>query len=189
MPIRVVIADDEPLIRMGVRCILEEAGHTVMAECATGREVLDAVRADRPDLVLLDIRMPGGGGIEVARQLMAEGGVPVVFLTAYGDQQLVSDATEAGGYGYILKPVDERQLLAAIDVALARWRDLRAAQDALETRKLVERAKGVLMQRLGLSEEDAYELLRRRSRNSRRPLREVARDVLAASRSFDPRSR
>ncbi len=184
MPVRVVVADDEPLIRMGVRCILEDAGHVVVAECGSSDEVVDAVRRHAPDVVLLDIRMPGQGGLEVARQLAAEHPVPIVFLTAYGDRTLVLEAAQAGGYGYILKPVNERQLLAALELAAARWQDIQGLKDALETRKLVERAKGILMQRLGLSEEDAYELLRRRSRNSRRPLRDVARDVLTANEAF-----
>lgn len=185
---RIVIADDEAVIRMGVRCILEDAGHTVVGEASSGSEALRLVRELSPDLVLLDIRMPPPDGIEVARRLKADSPAPVIFLTAFSDRQLLADAAEAGGYAYIVKPLNEREVLAAVEMASARWNELDAVKDALETRKLVERAKGILMQRLGLREDDAYRLLHRRSRHLRRPLRDVARDVLLADEAFRPRS-
>ena len=184
---RILIADDEAVIRMGIRCIMEDAGHTVVAEAASGAEVLSLVPKLSPDLVVLDIRMPEPNGIEVARRLKAEFPVPVIFVTAFSDRSLLDEAADAGGYGYIVKPVNEREVLAAVALATARWNELHEAREALETRKLVERAKGVLMQALGLSEDDAYHLLHKRSRNRRRPLREVARDVLVADQVFRPR--
>jgi two-component system, response regulator PdtaR len=175
---RIVIADDETVIRMGVRAILEDAGQTVVGEASTGAAALRIVPEVAPDLVMLDIRMPAPDGIEVARRLRTEFPVPIVFLTAFSDRRPLFDAAEAGGYGYIVKPVREGEILAAVAVAVARWDELHAARDALETRKLVERAKGILMQRPNLSEGDAYRLLHRRSRHLRKAMREVARDIL-----------
>ena len=184
---RIVVADDEAVIRMGVRCILEDAGHTVVGEASSGNEALTLVRELCPDLIILDIRMPSPDGIEVSRLLKKDCSAPIIFLTAFSDRALVADAAEAGGFAYIVKPMREGEVLAAVDLAAARWHELHAAKNALETRKLVERAKGILMQRLGLREEDAYRLLHRRSRHLRRPMREVARDVLLADEAFRPR--
>lgn len=181
---RIVIADDEAVIRMGVRAILEDAGHKVIGEASTGQDVLRLVPEVVPDLVILDIRMPAPDGIEVARRLRAEFPVPVVFLTAFSDRRLLFEAADAGGYGYIVKPVREGELLAAVALAAARWDELHAVKDALETRKLVERAKGILMHRLNLSEDDAHHLLHRRSRHLRKAVREVARDILETDQAL-----
>ncbi len=181
---RIVIADDEAVIRMGVRCILEDAGHTVVGEASSGRDALALVAELAPDLVLLDIRMPSPDGIEVARRLKTDAPVPAIFLTAFSDRALLAEAADAGGYAYIVKPINEGEVLAAIEVTSARWNELHAAKDALETRKRVERAKGILMQRLNLSEDDAYRLLHRRSRNLRKQMREVAHDILATDQAF-----
>ncbi|MCS7235918.1 MAG: response regulator [Armatimonadota bacterium] len=175
---RIVIAEDEAVVRMGVRAILEDAGYRVVGEAADGQECLDLVRAHDPDLVILDVRMPPPNGIEVARRLRETSPRPVVFLTAFADRDLLEQAAAAGAFGYVVKPVVGTELLAAVELAWARWRELQDAHEALETRKLVERAKGVLMRRLGLGEEEAYRLLQRRSRNLRRPMREVAQAVL-----------
>jgi response regulator NasT len=185
---RIVIADDEAVIRMGVRVILEDAGHTVIGEASTGSDVLRIVPEVVPDLVLLDIRMPSPDGIEVARRLRTEFPVPVVFLTAFSDRRLLFEAADAGGYGYIVKPVHEGEILAAVAVAAARWDELHAARDALETRKVVERAKGILMRRLNLSEDDAHHLLHRRSRHLRKAVREVARDILETDQAIRQQS-
>jgi len=185
---RIVIADDEAIIRMGVRAILEDAGHQVVGEASTGGDVLRLVPEVVPDLVVLDIRMPSPDGIEVARRLRAEFPVPIVFLTAFSDKQLLLEAAQAGGYGYIVKPVQDGEILAAVEVAAARWNELHAAKDALETRKIVERAKGILMRRLNMSEEDAYQLLHRRSRHLRRAMREVAHDILETDQAIRRRT-
>lgn len=183
---RIVVADDEAMIRMGIRCILEDAGHTVVGEASSGSEVLSLVHELRPDLVLLDIRMPPPDGIEVARRLMTDHPVPVIFVTALDDRMLMADAAQAGGYAYIVKPVREGEVLAAVELAAARWRESHGATDASETRTLVDRAKGILMRRLGLSADDADYLLHQRSRALHRSLREVARDVLRADETFRP---
>ena len=185
MSLRIVIADDEAVIRMGLRTMLEERGYHVVGEAGDGKRVLDLVEKMRPDLVFLDIKMPGLDGLAVAQQLAETHSVPVILLTAYGERSLVDRARQAGVMGYLMKPLRETDLEPAIEVALARFRDLRSLaeeitdlQETLETRKLVERAKGALMQRLGLSEEDAYLRIQRASRTSRRSMKEIAQEVL-----------
>jgi response regulator NasT len=183
--LRIIIADDEAVIRMGLRTMLEERGYQVVGEAGDGKRVLDLVEKMHPDLVFLDIKMPGLDGLAVAQQLAETHSVPVILLTAYGERSLVDRARQAGVMGYLMKPLRETDLEPAIEVALARFRDLRSLareltdlQETLETRKLVERAKGVLMQRLGLSEEDAYLRLQRAGRTSRRSMKEIAQQVL-----------
>ena len=186
MSLRIIIADDEAVIRMGLRAMLEERGYAVVGEAAEGRRAVDLVEKLRPDLVFLDIKMPGLDGLAAAEQLIAAHRVPVIILTAYGDRALIDRAREAGVMGYLMKPLREADLEPAIQVALARYRDLQALaeevtdlQDALEARKLVERAKAALMQRLGLSDEEAYRRIQEASRTTRRPMKDVAREVLA----------
>jgi response regulator NasT len=184
--LRVVIADDEAVIRMGLRTMLEERGYRVVGEAGDGARLLDLVAKLRPDLVFLDIKMPGLDGLAAAERLGEKDRVPVIVLTAYGDRNLVERAQRAGVMGYLMKPLREADLAPAIELALARFRDLEALteevsdlRDTLETRKLVERAKGTLMQRLGLSEEEAYRRIQSASRASRRSMQEIAREVLA----------
>lgn len=186
MTLRVVIADDEAVIRMGLRTMLEERGYRVVGEAGDGARLLDLVAKLRPDLVFLDIKMPGLDGLAAAERLAEKDRVPVIVLTAYGDRSLVERAQRAGVMGYLMKPLREADLAPAIELALARFRDLEALteevtdlRDTLETRKLVERAKGTLMQRLGLSEEEAYRRIQSASRASRRSMQQIAREVLA----------
>lgn len=186
MSLRIVIADDEVVIRMGLRAMLEERGYAVVGEAADGQRAVDLVAKLRPDLVFLDIKMPGQDGLAAAKQVAAAHRVPVIILTAYGDPSLISRAQEAGVMGYLMKPLRESDLEPAIQVALARHHDLLALaaevtdlQDALEARKLVERAKAALMQRLGLSDEEAYRRIQAASRGARRPMAVVAREILA----------
>jgi response regulator NasT len=183
--LRIVIADDEAVIRMGLRAMLEERGYRVVGEAGDGRRLLELVERLRPDLVFLDIKMPGLDGLAAAERLAETHRLPVIVLTAYGERDLVERARQAGVMGYLMKPLREADLQPAIEVALARFRDLQALaqevsglQETLEVRKLVERAKGVLMQRLGLGEEDAYLRMQRASRNTRRPMKEIARRIL-----------
>lgn len=181
--LRILVADDEAIIRLGLRGMLAQMGHEVLL-AADGREAVNAARASRPDLALLDIRMPHMDGLEVARTLNERQPMPIIFLTAYSEQDLIAEAAELKAQNYLIKPVDERDLVAAIPLAVARYRDTQAAQsriDELEetitTRKLIDRAKGILMQ-AGSTEDEAYHTLQKRARDERVSMRQVAEDIL-----------
>ena len=180
----VLIADDESIIRLGLKQILEEAGHTVY----TAENGVSAVRmADsiHPDLVVLDIKMPEMDGLEAARLIYDSAQVPIIFLTAYGEQSLIERASRLPVMGYLIKPIKEAELLAMIEVATLRFEEHnRTAQTAAELeeeaapRRAVDRAKGLLMQRQGISELDAYHILQERARTERRTLLEVAEELI-----------
>ncbi len=183
---RILVAEDETIIRLDLRKTLEEAGFQVCAEARNGEEAVALAARERPDLAIMDVKMPRLDGIEAARRILAERPIPIVMLTAYDQEELVSRAVEAGVFGYLVKPFRPFDLLPAIRAALARHAELQALREeaeslaeALETRKLVERAKGLLMTRERLSEEDAFARLRRASQTSGRPLKVVAEAVVA----------
>jgi len=185
-PTRILVAEDETIIRLDLREMLERAGFEVCAEARDGDEAVALARSAEPDLALLDVKMPKLDGIEAARQILNERPIPIVMVTAYGEQELVSRAVEAGVFGYLVKPFRETDLLPAIETARARHAelvDLRqeadSLADALAARKAIERAKGLLMERDGLSEQDAYARLRKASQVSGRPLRVVAEALIA----------
>ena len=178
---RILIGEDETIIRLDLKEILERAGFEVCAEARDGEEAVELARAEEPDLA-----MPRLDGIEAARRILAERPIPIVMLTAYGQDELVARAVEAGVFGYLVKPFRETDLLPAIQAAKARHAELDAVRgeadslaDALATRKLVERAKGVLMEREGLSEQDAFTRLQRASQASGRPMKVVAEALIA----------
>jgi two-component system, response regulator PdtaR len=184
--LRILIAEDETIIRLDLRDVLERAGHEVCAEARDGEEAVALALAEQPELAILDVKMPRLDGIEAARRILAERPIPIVMLTAYGQDELVARAVEAGVFGYLVKPFRETDLLPAIHTARARHAELETMRDeaeslaeALATRKVVERAKGILMEREGLSENDAFVRLRRASQSSGRPLRVVAEAVIA----------
>ena len=183
---RILIAEDETIIRLDLKATLEAAGFEVCAEARNGEEAVELARTEHPDLAILDVKMPNLDGIEAARRILAERPIPVVMLTAFDQQELVSRAVEAGVFGYLVKPFRESDLLPAIHAARARHAELEALREeaeslseALETRKVVERAKGLLMEREGLTEQEAFARLRRASQTSSRPLKVVAEAVLA----------
>jgi AmiR/NasT family two-component response regulator len=184
--VRILVAEDETIIRLDLVKTLEGAGFEVCAEARNGEEAVALAASERPDLAVLDVKMPALDGIEAARRILAERPIPIVMLTAYDQEELVSRAVEAGVFGYLVKPFRESDLLPAIRAARARHRELAALREeaeslaeALEARKVVERAKGLLMQREGLSEADAFARLRRASQSSNRPLKVVAEAVVA----------
>ncbi len=183
---KVLIAEDETIIRLDLRQILERAGLEVCAEARDGEEAVQLARIEEPDLAILDVKMPGLDGIDAARKILDERPIPIVMLTAYGQDELVSRAVEAGVFGYLVKPFRETDLLPAIATARARHEELQALREeadslaeALAARKAIERAKGLLMERENLTEEDAFARLRKASQVSGRPLRVVAEAVLA----------
>jgi len=184
--VRILIGEDETIIRLDLKEILERAGFEVCAEARDGEEAVELARAEEPDLAVLDVKMPRLDGIEAARRILAERPIPIVMLTAYGQDELVARAVEAGVFGYLVKPFRETDLLPAIQAAKARHAELEALRgeaeslaDALATRKLVERAKGLLMKQEGLSEQDAFTRLQRASQVSGRPMKVVAEALIA----------
>ncbi|MBF6613681.1 MAG: response regulator [Chloroflexi bacterium] len=185
---RVVIADDDPIIRMDLREMLTGLGYSVVGEAADGSNAVSLARELRPDLVIMDIRMPELDGIEAARLLTGEEIAPVLLLTAYSEPDLVQRATQAGVIGYLVKPFRETQLGPAIEVTLGRFREFQQVRkelgdmkEALEARKVIDRAKGLLMDRYGLSEGDAFRRIQKRSMDMRKSMREVAEAILLAS--------
>jgi response regulator NasT len=184
----VVIADDDPIIRMDLREMLAGMGYNVQGEAGDGKSAVELARKVQPDLVIMDIRMPELDGIEAARLLTSESIAPVLLLTAYSEPDLVQRAAQAGVIGYLVKPFREAQLGPAIEVTLARFREFEQVQkelgdikSALEARKTIDRAKGLLMDRYGLSESEAFRRIQKRSMDSRRTMREVAEAILLAS--------
>jgi AmiR/NasT family two-component response regulator len=183
---RILVAEDETIIRMDLRQVLERAGFEVCAEARDGEEAVELAGRQQPDLAILDVKMPRLDGIEAARRILAERPIPIVMLTAYGQDELVSRAVEAGVFGYLVKPFRESDLLPAIHAARARHEELQALREeaeslaeALATRKVVERAKGLLMERESLSEQEAFARLRRASQVSGRPLKVVAEALIS----------
>ena len=191
--LRILVADDESIIRMGLRTMLTALGHQVQL-AADGREALSLARAGRFDLALLDIQMPLTDGLETARVLARKHPMPIVILTAYSDPDLIERAAQLPIQGYLVKPVNERDLAAVLEVAVARFEDAQAAArekaellDKLEARKLVEKAKGLLMQ-TGLTETEAYQTLQHRARAARLTMQQAAEAVLEEKRADTPRS-
>jgi response regulator NasT len=183
---RVLIAEDETIIRLDLAEMLERAGFDVCAQARDGVEAVELARAEEPDVAVLDVKMPRLDGIEAARKILDERPIPIVMLTAYGQDELVSRAVEAGVFGYLVKPFRETDLLPAIQTARARHAELAAVReeaeslaDALAARKAIERAKGLLMAKENLTEEEAFVRLRKASQVSGRPLRVVAEAVVA----------
>lgn len=180
-PLRVVIADDEAVIRLGLRAMLEDQGYQVVGEAGDGRRLLDLVGKLRPDLVFLDIKMPQLDGLAAARSLLADRTVPVIILTAYADREFVRQAREAGVLAYLVKPVRESDLRPAVEMAIGRFQEIQTLreeigdlEETLRTRKVVERAKGILMRRYGLDEAEAFARIQKQARDARKTMREVA---------------
>ncbi len=183
---KILIAEDETIIRLDLKQLLERAGYDVVAEAKDGEEAVALAREAEPELAILDVKMPKLDGIEAARRILEERPVPIVMLTAYGQQELVARAVEAGVFGYLVKPFREQDLLPAIAAARARHEELQALRaeaeslaDALAARKVIEQAKGLLMEKEQLSEQEAFARLRKASQASGRPLKAIAEAVVA----------
>ena len=185
MKTRVVIAEDEAIIRLDLRETLEEEGYEVVGETGRGDEAVELVRDLAPDVAILDIKMPGLDGLEAARAISAERRAAVLILTAFSQRDLIEKARDAGALAYLVKPFQRSELIPAVEVALGRFREIQALfdhnaslEDQLETRKVVDRAKGLLMDQHGLSEANAFSWIQKRAMQDRRPMRAVADDVL-----------
>jgi len=182
---RVVIAEDEALIRLDLKETLEEEGYEVVAETGRGDEVVELVRQHRPDLAILDIKMPGGDGLSAAAEITAGRLAAVLILTAFSQRELVDRAREAGALAYLVKPFQRHDLVPAMELALGRYEEMKALEDEvadleerLATRRDVERAKGLLMDELDMKEAEAFRWIQHKAMNGRTTMRDVARRVL-----------
>ncbi|GAB3205955.1 ANTAR domain-containing response regulator [Marinactinospora thermotolerans] len=182
---RVVIAEDEALIRLDLKEMLEEDGYAVVGEAGDGETAIRLATELKPDLVILDIKMPVLDGISAAERIAAERIAPVVILTAFSQRELVERARDAGAMAYLVKPFSKADLVPAIEMAVSRYAELTALEaevsgltERLETRKLVERAKGLLQSRHGLSEPEAFRWIQKNSMDRRLTMRKVAETVI-----------
>ena len=185
---RVLIADDEALIRMGLRTMLEDKGHKVVGAATDGASAVQMARTEKPDVILLDIKMPGMDGLEAARKIMHERPTPIVMLTAFSQRELVNEARDASVFGYLVKPVKEDLLDATLDLAVTRfneWKKLQKEMQDLEkslaAREIVERAKFFLMEKQGLTEQQAFNKIHRTSRARRVTMQQVAQEILESA--------
>ena len=186
--LRIVIADNESLIRLDIREMLEDAGHEVVGEAVNGRRAVELTRQHRPDLVLMDIKMPEMDGITAAGKIYADKIAPVILLTAFSQPDIVDKAKGSGVLGYLVKPVQESQLFPAIEIALSRWQEMQGLEDeleklkdSLETRKMVDRAKGIIMAAHKLGEQEAYRRMQQYAMQKRVPLKDVAQSIIRAA--------
>lgn len=182
---RVVIAEDEALIRLDLKELLEEEGYDVVAETGRGDEATELVRQHRPDIALLDIKMPGLDGLTAAREIAADRISATLILTAFSQRHLVERARDAGALAYVTKPYQRADLVAAIEVAVGRFRELqgldasvRGLEEQLETRKIVDRAKGQLMDERGMGEAEAFSFIQKAAMRERTTMRAVAAQIL-----------
>jgi response regulator NasT len=188
MGYRVVIGDDESIIRMDLRELLEEAGHEVVGEASDGVEAIELVQKEKPDIVLLDIKMPRLDGIHAAKMIVHDNLAPVLLLTAYSQQDVVDKAKVSGVLGYIVKPISQVNLFPAMEIAISQFQrqqevahKLDEMNETLETRKSVDKAKGILMDVYKISENEAYRRLQQYSMKNRRSLKNVADAVIESA--------
>lgn len=184
---RILIAEDNDLVSLTLEEQLKGLGYDVIGIARNGAEAITLANRLKPDLIMMDIRMPEMEGTEAAARIRDQMPVPIIMLTAYADKDTVRKAEAAGALAYLVKPVNENELPPAINIALARFREIQGLrshvselEDSLEARKLIERAKGILMQRLGLNERDAYERLRQRARDKRAKMKDIAQAIIEA---------
>lgn len=185
-PRRIVLAEDEAIIRLDLRETLEAMGHEVAAETGRGDEALPLIESAKPDVAILDIKMPGRTGLEVARDVVDNRMCAVLILTAFSQAELVQEAADAGVLAYLVKPFQQSELLAAIEVACARFEQMEVLAnevtdltERLETRKLIDRAKGQLMDKQSMSESDAFAFIQRTAMSQRTSIKEIAGLILA----------
>jgi response regulator NasT len=181
-----VIAEDEAIIRLDLKETLEEEGYEVVGETGRGDEAVELVDSLKPDLAILDIKMPGKDGLAAAREIAGPRKAAVLILTAFSQRDLIEQARDAGALAYLVKPFQRSELLPAVEVALGRFREMQALdsevqglQDQLETRRVVDRAKGILMDKHGLTEADAFSFIQKTAMNERRAMKAVADDVVS----------
>ena len=186
--LRIVIADNESIIRMDLREMLEDAGHEVVGEAADGWHAVEITRSRRPDLVIMDIKMPEMDGITAAKKISDENIAPVLLLTAYSQPDIVDRAKDSGVLGYLVKPVEENNLFPAMEIALSRWEEMQSlsaeldkVKDTLEMRKTLDRAKGILMAVHHLKEKEAYRRIQQYAMTKRMTVKDVAEAIVRAA--------
>jgi response regulator NasT len=191
-PIRVIIAEDEALIRLDLKEMLEEEGYSVVAEVGDGQQAVDRATELRPDLVIVDIQMPVLDGLSAAEQIASARVAPVIVLTAFSQRELVERARDAGAMAYLVKPFSKNDLVPAVEVARARFSELaaldgevRTLEERLETRKIVEKAKGLLMARQGITEAEAFRSIQRTAMSRRTSMKALAQSIIDADEAPD----
>ncbi|RAO98632.1 Fis family transcriptional regulator [Petrotoga sp. 9PW.55.5.1] len=189
--LKIVIAEDEYIILMGMKNNLENLGYEVVGEATNGKELVKIVLEKSPDLIIADINLPVMDGLEALRYISQTKFVPSIIVSGYDDEELISKAKDIGVLGYLIKPIDESDLKAAIEIALSRFKDIKelkseleTTKEALESRKIIERAKGIVMERLQLSESEAMKFLQKKSRNSNKKIVDVANEIIEADKAF-----
>ncbi|MEO9220857.1 MAG: response regulator [Mycobacteriaceae bacterium] len=185
---RVLVAEDEALIRLDLVEMLREVGYEVVGEAADGQEAVELTRALHPDLVIMDVKMPRRDGIDAAAEIASQRLAPVVILTAFGQRELVERARDAGAMAYLVKPFSANDLVPAIELAASRFAELRALEaevvnltDRLQARKVIEQAKGLLMQAQSLSEPEAFRWIQRAAMDERTTMNVIARTIVAGT--------
>ncbi len=185
---RILIADDDNLFREMLRARLTSLGHQVVGEAQDGLQAVELAETHKPDLIIMDIEMPELGGIEAARRIASQWPCAIVFLTAHSNEEFVTAASDLGAFGYLMKPFRKDDLGPALEVAMKRFQEAQARsrevddlREALETRKIIERAKGILMRRLNLSEEDAFKKIHFQARSQGKKMRDIAESIITAS--------
>ncbi len=186
--LRILVAEDEPLSAMALQAQLEALGHVVIGPAHNGREAVEMARTNPADLAILDVRMPGLSGLEAAHEIARFTELPVILLSGYSDPDMIEEATRAPVFHYLVKPVSMADLGPAIAVAMTRfneWKEFRGEAEELEhkleDRKLIEQAKGVIMEARGLPEAEAYRVLQKESQNSNQPMVEIARSIVMSA--------
>jgi two-component system, response regulator PdtaR len=186
VPTRVVIAEDEAIIRLDLRETLEEEGYVVVGECGRGDQAVELVRSLKPDLAILDVKMPGIDGIEAARLINAEKICGILVLTAFSQREFVERARDAGALAYLVKPYQKSDLIPAMELAIGRFREMQALasdvaslEDQLATRKLVDRAKGMLMDGSGMKEAEAFAFIQKKAMSERTRMKDVADRIIS----------
>jgi len=189
--LKVLVAEDEYLILMGLKSNLENLGCKVVGEATNGKELIKLALEKKPDMIIADINLPVMDGLEALRRINEKVFIPTLIVSGYDDEELIDKAKNLGVLGYLIKPIDESDLKAAIEIALSRFEDIKnlkneleVTKETLESRKIIEKAKGIVMERLQLNEEESMKFLQKKSRNSNKKLIDVAKEIIEADKAF-----
>lgn len=189
--LKVLIAEDEYLILMGLKSNLENLGCKVVGEATNGKELVKLALEKKPDMIIADINLPVMDGLEALKRISEKVFIPTLIVSGYDDEELIDKAKNLGVLGYLIKPIDESDLKAEIEIALSRFEDIKnlkneleVTKETLESRKLIEKAKGIIMERLRLNEEESMKFLQKKSRNSNKKLIDVAKGIIEADKAF-----